>query len=78
MWLLGWIFENWDFLGDVYVGVGLLSCMGRTFQGQGSIPLEMFLYVCFSFSFNNLMCSQKVYFEACILTCFKYVDIATY
>jgi len=73
------MFESWDFLSDVYVSVGLLYCMGRTFQGQGSIPMEeMFMYVCFSFNFNNLMCSQKVHLETCILICFKYVDIATY
>jgi hypothetical protein len=61
------------------VGVSLLYCMGGTFQGHDLIPLEeMFMYVCFSFSFNNLMCSQKVHLEACILICFKYVDIATY
>ncbi len=39
MWVLGWVIRSWD-LWDVIVGVGLLSCMGRTFQGWGSIPLE--------------------------------------
>jgi hypothetical protein len=39
------------FLLDVYVGAGLLHCMGRTFQGQGSIPLEeMFMCLCSRFS----------------------------
>jgi hypothetical protein len=36
------------FLFDVYVGLGLLYCMGTTFQGQGLIPLEeMFMCLCF-------------------------------
>ncbi len=43
--MLGWMFESWDVLGDVYVGVGLLYCMGRTFQGRGSIHVEeMFMW----------------------------------
>jgi hypothetical protein len=33
---------------DVYVGARLLYCMGKTFQGRGSIPLEeMFMCLCF-------------------------------
>ncbi len=33
---------------DVYVGPRLLYCMGMTFQGQGSIPVEeMFMCLCF-------------------------------
>jgi hypothetical protein len=39
VWVLRWLFQSWD-LWDVIVGVGLLSCIGRTFQGWGSIPLE--------------------------------------
>jgi hypothetical protein len=39
VWVLGWLFQSWD-LWDVNVGARLLSCMGRTFQGWGSIPLE--------------------------------------
>jgi hypothetical protein len=36
------------FLLDVYVGARLLYCMGMTFQGWGSIPLEeMFICLCF-------------------------------
>jgi hypothetical protein len=39
VWVLGWLFQSWD-LWDVIVGARLLSCMGRIFEGWGSIPLE--------------------------------------
>jgi hypothetical protein len=52
VWVLGWFFRKWD-LWYVIVGVGLLSCMCRSFQGWVLIPLEeMSIIVCVNTSFE--------------------------